>query len=775
MEAIRPDSRSLKHSAARALRYALFASLAFSAVLITLLAVASGNDRLLEDHYALLLGLNLAVGFGLLLLAALLAARLWQRWRAGLFGTRLMARMAGAFVLMTLAPALLIYLVAVQFLGRSVESWYDVPMERALESGLTLGRASLDAQLAELQSRGRGLAAELAELPISQWRLTLEAGRERAKVQEALIVTGSGRILQASGGSLTQLVPELPPPAILRQARAGRGLAVIEPVEGEGDTRGLRMRVIEPIPGSGQIGEDARLLQLLQPVPPTLADNAEAIAQGWRDYQELALSRSGLKRIFRTTMTVTLLLTMFSAIAASFLLAGWLTGPLSMLAAGTRAVAEGDFRPVRDYPRRDELGVLTQSFNAMTRQLEEARQLVERNQLALERANAQLASVLGNLTAGVLVLDEHRRVILANESAARILGASVDALRDRPLEELPRLGTAARGIHEAFDALDLAEPQGWQRQFTFGSPSGAADRAGSFDPRGEAVQTLLVRGARLPGAPGGALVVFDDVSEVVAAQRGLAWGEVARRLAHEIKNPLTPIQLAAERMQHKLADKLPPAEADLLARNARTIVEQVGTLKIMVDEFSDYARLPAARLTPLDLAPLIQDVVTLYAPQEAAGELVLDCEPGLPWVLGDASQLRRVILNLVKNALESVERTEAPALPRVVLTLRQRLREGRVTGLQLTLTDNGPGFPAGMLERAFEPYVTSKPKGTGLGLAIVRKIIEEHGGRIELSNLPGPNGSVAGACVTVRLSKLAKSDENRGFQATPTAPDGFSA
>ena len=449
------------------------------------------------------------------------------------------------------------------------------------------------------------------------------------------------------------------------------------------------MRVIEPVAGSGQIGEDARLSPLLQPVPPTLADNAEAIAQGWRDYQELALSRTGLKRIFRTTMTVTLLLTMFSAIAASFLLAGWLTGPLAMLAAGTRAVAGGDFRPVKDYPRRDELGVLTQSFNAMTRQLEEARQLVERNQLALERANAQLASVLGNLTAGVLVLDDARRVILANDSAARILGAEPEDLHLRALEALPRLGAAAPRILEAFEALDVAEPRGWQRQFAFGA-AGAVDGAGAVDPRGAPAQTLLVRGALLPGPQGGALVVFDDVSEVVAAQRGLAWGEVARRLAHEIKNPLTPIQLAAERMQHKLADKLPAADAELLARNARTIVEQVASLKLMVDEFSDYARMPAATLAPLDLALLVQDVATLYAPQEAAGELVLEQEDGLPRVMGDASQLRRVVLNLVKNALESAQHGPTP---RVVGRLRQRPRAGRSGGV---VVYPGPEHPTGV-------------------------------------------------------------------------------
>ena len=770
METLPPEARPLSaaepKSWAGALRYALFASLAFGAVLITLLAVASGNDRLLEDHYTLLLILNLGVGLGLLGLAVALAARLWQRWRAGLFGTRLMARMAGAFVAMTLVPALLIYLVAVQFLGRSVESWYDVPMERALESGLTLGRASLDALLADVQSRARSLASELADQPVSQWRSMLEQGRERAQVQEALIITASGRILQASGGSLTQLVPDLPPPSVLRQARAGRGLATLEPVDGAGDARGLRIRVIEPIAVGGQLGEEARLLQLLQPVPQTLAGNAEAVAQGWRDYQELALARVGLKRIFRTTMTVTLLLTMFSAIAASFLLAGWLIGPLAMLAAGTRAVAGGDFRPVKDYTGRDELGVLTQSFNAMTRQLEEARLLVERNQLALERANAQLASVLGNLTAGVLVLDEHRKVILANEGAARILGAGLTRIQGAALDDLPRLGEVALRIHEAFDALDPSDEQGWQRQFSL-NPIGVGDAPAAVDPRDRPVQTLLVRGARLPGAQAGALVVFDDVSEVVAAQRGLAWGEVARRLAHEIKNPLTPIQLAAERMQHKLADKLPAAEAELLARNARTIVDQVGSLKLMVDEFSDYARLPAAQLTALDLGEVVQDIVTLYAPQEAAGQLSLDVAPDLPRIMGDASQLRRAVLNLVKNALESAERQ---AQPRVSLALQPRVRDGQRTGLILTVSDNGPGFPPGMLERAFEPYVTHKPRGTGLGLAIVKKIIEEHGGRIELSNLTAESGIISGACVSVRLSKLAKNEENPGFTTTPSAP-----
>ena len=749
----------------RALRYALFVSVALAAVLLAMLAVASGNDRLLESHYGLLLGLNVAIGVALMVLALELARRLWQRWRAGLFGTRLMVRLAVAFVVMTLVPVALIYAVAVQFLGRSVESWYDVPMERALESGLTLGRASLDSLLGDLQSKTRSMAAELADVPQGQWPATLNRMRERAGAQEALIVAGSGRIVLSSGGAFASLVPDLPSPAALRTARGARLYAAVEPAEANanGEARGLKLRVIQSIPLGGQLGEELRLLQLVQTVPPLLAENAEAIQQGWRDYQQLSLSRAGLKRIFRITMTVTLLLTVFSAIAASFLLAGWMTGPLSMIAAGTRAVATGDFRPVKDYTGRDELGVLTQSFNAMTRQLEEARALVERNQHELERANARLASVLANLTAGVIVLDEDFRVSLANVGAERILGEGSERLVGRPLEQVPRLGEAAPQIVEAFGELDEDTHRGWQRQLAFRRDAPGSERRAEARPDDAPALTLLVRGARLPSPQRGWLVVFDDVSEVVSAQRAVAWSEVARRLAHEIKNPLTPIQLAAERMQLKLADKLPPAEAEMLSRSSQTIVNQVGALKLMVDEFRDYARLPAARLAPLDLNALVHDVLTLYAPIEAAGALRAELAPGLPPILGDAPQLRQVIHNLVKNALEATEKQPQRSIEVVTEAVR---RGGGATGVRLVVRDDGPGFPQPLLSRVFEPYVTTKSKGTGLGLAIVRKIVEEHGARIEASNRTDDGGTARGATVSLLFTRLAKSDDNCGAHTT---------
>jgi len=512
----------------------------------------------------------------------------------------------------------------------------------------------------------------------------------------------------------------------------------------------LKLRVIVPIGAEGRLLDDSRFVQLVHQLPVALAENAELVAQGRSDYQQLLDSREALKRLFRVTLTLIFILTAFAAIAAAFLLAGWITGPLSMFAAGTRAVAEGDFRPVKDYSKRDELGMLTQSFNAMTRQLKEARSMVERNQRELETVNARLESVLANLTAGVLVLDADFRLTLANAGAERILGLGLVPHLDEPLGEVPRIGQLVGPIREAFNEQAGTDASSWQRQFELERRPG--------EGHSPFAQTILARGSILPEQQLNYMIVFDDITEMISAQRALAWAEVAQRVAHEIKNPLTPIQLSAERLRVKLADRLEPDDARLLDRSAQTIVNQVGALKLMVDEFRDYARLPSAQFAPIDLNALIEDVVGLYAHGEAGAIVRARLSRPLPLIMGDATQLRQVIHNLLKNGLEATEKSEAPSVTIETEQVRTRLGQDAV---RMVVRDNGQGFAPEILGRVFEPYVTSKSRGTGLGLAIVKKIVEEHAGRINAAN---PEDG--GARVSVLFTNFAKSVDNSANTAT---------
>jgi nitrogen fixation/metabolism regulation signal transduction histidine kinase len=769
----------------RKLKYGLLTALPLVGVLLFLLASSSGNTEAFERNYPVLLAINGGIAVALAALVVLLVGRLIRRHRQGRFGARLMTRFAVAFALMGVLPGALVYVVSVQFLSRSIESWFDVRVERALESGLTLGRAALEAQLADLNAKARAIALELGDLAPGAQVLVLNRMRERAGVHELLLVSASGQLLGASGAADRDLVPELPSAAVLRQVRAQRGYQAIEGDPLSTDPRtGLRTRVIVAVPepasmrappdadraGAGNAGAsllagrgEPRYLQLTQPVPPSVAANAEALQSGYRDYQELSLARGGLHRIYRLTLTLTLLLAVFAAIASSILLASSMTAPLLQVAEGTRAVAEGDFRPVREFPGNDELNLLTQSFNAMTRQLADAREAVEAKQRELENARAYLERVLTNLSAGVIVLDKDWRLVTANHGASRILGVPLAPHAGRPLAAVAQ-ELAAKVVDAFADQLLAATPKdSWQRQLEVrrvGAPPGAEPLA------------LLLRGSRLPLDDGpGYVVVFDDITQVISAQRAVAWGEVARRLAHEIKNPLTPIQLAAERLQMKLAGQLPPAQADVLVRGAATIVTQVAAMKRMVDDFRDYARVPPAQLRPLDLNALIREVVALYGADSAVTDsgratttsgvdLHLRLAPDLPLIEGDATQLRQVIHNLIGNAQEALAaRAAGSPAPRIVVrTEPARLDEADARGataVRLSVEDNGPGFAANILRRAFEPYVTTKPSGTGLGLAMVKKIVDEHGARVELLNR-GPHA--AGATVTIVFRRLARTE-----------------
>ena len=759
----------------QALRYALVVGGAVVSILLFLLASASDNSGLFARYYYWLLGLNAAVAGALLVLVIVALVRLYVRYKAGKFGSRLMTRLVLLFAGVGILPGLVIFLVSVQFVSHSIESWFNVKIEAALESGLNLGHAALDRAVAELGAVAQENAAGLAGQDERSARVIL--GRliaEQNGLQNAMLVDADGKLLaSASEERGANLAADVPTAAMLQQATMPGGYAHPEggierdfkevapnqnPAQSAGPSAldkaaSLRLRVVLAIPEPP--GAHPRFLQLMQAVPVNLASNAEVLRTAYSEYQERFVARVGLRKMYIVTLTLTLLLAIFAAIASAFLIAEHLAQPLLVLAEGTRAVAEGDLSPRPIVATRDELGTLTQSFNTMTGQLFEARSAVERNRAALQSAKAHLESVLGNMSAGVIVLDADFNVVNSNEAVERILQHDVAGHVGMPLSAIEGLETFAGAVTRAFSAQSAQSAAGGARRRSHWQQELAIPRRP--DSGDDHDITLLARGSRLPvGAGSGFIVVFDDISDVISAQRSIAWGEVARRLAHEIKNPLTPIQLSAERMQMKLGPRLDPADAELLNRGTATIVNQVDAMKRMVDDFRDYAKAPPALLLPLDLNALIAEILQLYLSGDESDIIRVALAPQLPAVMGDATQLRQVVHNLLQNAQDAMNERPPGAPPaRIDVTteaIHYRNADGGAgTAVRLAIVDNGPGFAPKILSRAFEPYVTSKVRGTGLGLPMVKKIIDEHGGRIDIQN----HGDGTGASVLILLLKLA--------------------
>ena len=701
------------------MKYFLILCLGLGAVLLFLLSTASANTALFARHYPLLLALNGMVALCLLGLVIYQLSVLRRKLAARVFGSKLTLRLVLFFSLMAVLPGALVYGVSVQFLAKSIESWFDVRVDKALEGGLSLGRTTLDSMLKELNKKADTAALSLSELPAAEHLTAVNNLREQLGVQEATLFSQRGNIIAFSSSERSGLMPDLPSTTLLRQIRQQQAYSSIETVPG----KGLYLRVVVPV-NVLSLNEDIRVLQLLQPVPRQLAQDAETVQAVYRDYQELSLSRLGLKRLYALTLTLTLLLAWLSAMALAFLISERLSAPLEVLAEGTRAVAQGDFSQRPPVKSRDELGILMQSFNIMTHQLSEARASAERNQEQLQTAKAYLESVLANLSAGVLAFDEAFRLRSANLSAAHILETEFAQLRGTSLEDWGTGNIALRVLSEQILASFRQSLVGeWEKQVEYPGKSGT--------------RVLLLRGSHPSGAvQPGYVVVFDDITHLLQAQRDAAWGEVARRLAHEIKNPLTPIQLSAERLKYKLANKLDKQDLEILKRSTQTIISEVAAMQNMVDAFSDYARASEFSLQPIDLNHLLREVLALYESPELT--IKLDLAPKLPQVMGDKTQLRQVIHNLLQNAQDALADVPAPSI-----LVRTEAKGGRI---RLSIQDNGSGFPEQLMTRLFEPYVTSKPKGTGLGLAIVKKIVDEHSGVIHIENIK-PHG----ACVSISL------------------------
>lgn len=684
-----------------------------------------------ERHEALFLRLFwVSVGVAGVLAAVILAALvvLGVQVGRGKFGSRLLLKLAVIFALVGVVPGALLYTVSVQVVLRSGDAWFDSRVANALDAGLVLGKGSLDALAADLTEKTRQAAERYADRQASEPQLLLlERLREDLGAESLDLVSANGRVL-ASAGAQTDLLAARPDANLLAQARLRLVASRVEGLDDDAAAPNARVQVLAWVPSADSLlaPGNERYLMAVRPLPATLARNALLVQAAYRDYQQRVLARDGLRRVYVGTLTLTLVLSVFGAVVLAAVLGNQIARPLLWLAQGMRRVAAGDLQAVPAHAANDEVGDLTRSFATMTEQLGSARAQAQRSLTELESASTRLQTILDNLTAGVLMLDASGRLDAVNPGATRILRLPVSAHLGQALASVPNLGAMARWLDERFEALaaqpEPGERDEWQDAFEWPRVAG-----------GDA-KTLLVRGAQLPGAM--RLVVFDDITDLLAAQRSAAWGEVARRVAHEIKNPLTPIQLSAERLQHKLEPRLTGDDQAMLVRAVTTIVNQVQAMKTLVNEFRDYARLPSAQLGDVDLNALVAEVLALYGDAQEAGRLASVCQSDLPLVRGDASQLRQVVHNLVQNALDAVE-SQPDGQVRVATELA-RYDDGRPRVVRLVVTDNGPGFAEGVAQRAFEPYVTTKAKGTGLGLAVVKKIADEHGARVRIVNRTPP-------------------------------------
>jgi len=736
-------------------------------VLVFLLSLATNSRGLYEQHYVWLFWVNVVVAGLLLLVIGIAGVRLLLRVRRGKFGSRLLLRLAAVFAMVGVVPGLLIYTVSYQFVSRSIETWFDVKVEGALDAGLSLGRATLDAQVNDLATKTRLAAERLSDTANPVPTLALERLREQLSAQEVTLLGANGQVLLTVGRITTAFSPDRPSTTQLRQVRSARVMSQLEGLDEDSvaASNAARVRALAYMPSNSfSLGAQDRFLMVTQMLPTSMVTNALSVQAAYREYQQRALARDGLRRMYIGTLTLTLVLAVFGALLLAVTLGNQLARPLLVLAEGVRQVARGDLTRKQVFASRDELSGLTRSFADMTEQLSEARSLVQRSLAQLEAARTNLQTILDNLTAGVIVFDRDGHIDTVNPGATRILRLPVSAYRGRLLSEVPGLQDFAAAVAQRFE-LHRSSPEAGERdhwQDAFDLQTTAANG------RENDKITLLVRGASMPHA--GQLMVFDDITEVVSAQRAEAWSEVARRLAHEIKNPLTPIQLSAERLQHKLESKLEGLDQAMLVRSVGTIVNQVQAMKTLVNEFRDYARLPAARPRALDLNALVSEVLTLYATAQESGRLSAELTPELPTILGDTTQLRQVIHNLVQNALDAVaERPEGWVRLRTEIA---RTDHGEIRAVRLQVLDNGPGFSEKVLKRAFEPYVTTKTKGTGLGLAVVKKIADEHGARIRLANLTvgGVEGApVTGAQVSLSFSKFAPADSTPAVVANTEA------
>lgn len=741
----------------RWLKIAFVVALALAGIALLGLAISSADNQFFETYFPILIVVNRAIAVLLFSIVVALAIKLWQRYKSRQFGSHLTSHLALAMTTLSLIPTLIIFLVSTEFISRSIDSWFNVGVEKALDSGVAITRGILTRQQKSAETEALQISKELSNTPKSLIASDLQRILDERGGLEALVFSADGTAVAASGSKLNVMLPDLPSTFQLQAVKTSGIYSAIDgdAFDGSGASShgDLSIRVIVPIDQSidsfaqfsGLLAPSRSsqqlYLQIVQAVDEEVVKNSSILVSGYRDYQSLIISRSSILSIYTGTLFLTLLLTAFGAITASITFSKKAIEPLMQLEEGTRRVAEGDFRPIREFPGHSEINVLTQSFNSMIRDVDTARVALDGQKKKAEQAKLYLEKVLGSISSGVIVLTSRFEVVTANSAARLILGSSQC-----------ESGSDFRKSYPHFvEAIITNRDQ-------FGSPDGTAMFEFEVKNKSRTTPLFVKVSSMVMDEDLASVLVFDDVTQLIEAQRATAWGEVARRLAHEIKNPLTPIRLAAERLQVKLEDKLSIDDSALLNRTITTIVTQVDALKQMVNDFRDYAKLPVAKLKPLDLNAFLVDSIALY--REAEINIRCRLDERIPLILGDASQLRQVLHNLISNSIEAAEDSQ-----KAKILVKSDLIESEKSSRQavkLTIMDNGCGFSEDVLQRAFEPYVTSKKMGTGLGLPMVKKILDEHRAVVSISNRLDAFGQlVVGA--KIEITFRAADDSSQEF------------
>jgi nitrogen fixation/metabolism regulation signal transduction histidine kinase len=690
-------------------------------VALFLLASATQNSAAFDKWLPWILFINIAGLLTLFVLLSVKVSRLVREYRRHTPGSRLTARTVAVFSALAVGPLLVVYYFALQFLNRGIDSWFEIEVSQGLSDTRELSRAALDLRVREFLQRTELVAHELGGLPDFDLIGTLDRERRTTGALEFSVLGTQGRILATSSDRPMDTMPLPPSDEMILQVRRGRPYVRLDTdAGGEYVIRAAAGLDAEGNPGS-------RILVALYPVPQPLSQLADTVQRSYTQYANLVQLRQPLKSTLALILTFVVLMSLSAAVYGAFFTANRLVKPVQDLIAGTRAVAKGDYDTKLPLPSRDELGHLVTSFNDMTKRLARAREETRRSQQAVEAERAGLAVILARLSTGVVSLEPDLTVRTANHAASAILGVDLEAAVGRRLEA----GIGAGDLYTQFWSTVSARLQ-----------SGRFDWREQIELSGEmgkrvlmcACTELPIEGADKPGV----VLVFDDITTLLQAQRDAAWGEVARRLAHEIKNPLTPIQLSAERMRRKFLGSMNEQDAQILERATHTIVAQVEAMKQMVNAFSEYARAPDMNIARFDLNQLVTEVVDLYRVQASSVALNLKLDASLPEVAADRVRIRQILNNLLTNSLEALE-----GRPQARIDIQSHLAtEAGKPAAAITVCDNGPGFQKDLIGTIFDPYVTSKPKGTGLGLAIVKKIIEEHGGRIEADNPRGGGARV---------------------------------